>query len=96
MTFIRRCREPLSLEYMTEVATTGGTSNLYAGRGQGVVFMSTDGSRDSIEESGPATTTRKLGAALVEGRTASSARINTFFLVVFVFSSAGTFCALLA
>jgi len=95
MAFIRRCRESFSLEYVTEMASTGGTSDFSAGHEQRFVLMSTDGSWDSVEESRPATTARELGSALVEGRPTPSARINPLFLVVFVLSGAGGFCALL-
>jgi len=94
--FIGRCREPFSLEHMSEMATTGGASDLYAGHGHRFVFMSTDGPRNGVEESRPTTAARELGSALVEGRPTPSARINPLFLVVFVLSGARAFCALLA
>jgi len=95
MAFIRRCWEFLPLEYMTKVAATSSTSDLDAGHEQRLVLMSIDGSWDSVEESRPTTTAREFGAALVEGSSAPSARINSLFLVVFVLSSASALRALL-
>jgi hypothetical protein len=50
----------------------------------------------TVEESRPATAARELGGALVERGSTPSAGINPLFLVVFVFSSARAFRALLA
>jgi hypothetical protein len=80
---------------MTEVATTVGTSYLYAGHTERFVFVSIDGPWNSIEESRPSTAARKLGIALVKWSPTSSARINTPLLVVFILSSARAFRALL-
>jgi len=96
MTFIRRCREFLPLEYVAEMASAGSTGDLCAGHEQGFVFVSIDGSWDSVEESRPTATARELGAALVERGPTPSARIDPLILVVFVLSSARPFCALLA
>jgi len=41
------CLESFALEYMAEMTTTGGTSDLYAGHEQRFVFMPTDGSWNS-------------------------------------------------
>ena len=41
------CWESFALEYMAEMATTGGASDLYARHAQRLVFMSTDGSWNS-------------------------------------------------
>jgi len=95
MTLIRWCWESLALEYMTEMATTGGTSDFYAGREHRLVLLPGDGPWDSIEESGPATTARELGAALVELGPTPSARVDPLILVVLVLSSARAFCPLL-
>lgn len=95
MTFIRWRWESFALEYVTEVTTTGGASDLCAGHEVRLVFMPTDGSWNSVEESRPAATARELSATLVERSPTPSARINPLFLVVVVLSSARRFCALL-
>jgi len=95
MTFIRWCREPFALEDVPEMAATGGANDLYARHAHRLVFMSIDGSWNSVEESRPATTAREFRAALVERGPTPGARINPLLLVVFVLSSARAFCALL-
>lgn len=95
MTFVRWRFESFTLEYMTEMTTARGASDLYAGHTIGCIFVSGDGPWDGIEERGPTTTTRELCVALVERCATSSARINPRFLVVFVLPSARAFCTLL-
>jgi len=95
MTFVRWCWKLFPLEHMTKVATTGSTGNLRAGHKQRLVFMSIDGSWDSVEESGPTTTARELGTALVEWGSTPGARIDPLFLVFIVLSRARVFRALL-
>lgn len=80
---------------MSEMTTTRGASDLYAGHTIGFVFVSGHGPWDGIEESGPTATTRELRVALVEWCVTPSARINPRFLVMFVLPSARALCALL-
>lgn len=40
------CWESFALEYVTKMATTGGTSDLYTRHAESFIFMSTDGSRN--------------------------------------------------
>jgi len=96
MTFIRRRWESFAFEYMAEMTTTSGANDLCARSAKRLVLMSSDGPRDGVEEGRPATTARELGGALVERCPTPNARISPLILVVFVFSSTGGFCALLA
>jgi hypothetical protein len=47
------------------MTTTSGAGDLCAGDPKRLVFVTTDGPWDGIEESRPTTTTRELGVALV-------------------------------
>jgi len=80
MPLVRRSFETLPFENMSQMTTTSGACDLRAGHAKSTIFVSSDGSRDGIEESGPTTTRIELRSALVERCSARSAAVNTFLI----------------
>lgn len=96
MTFVSWRSEPFAFEDMPQMPTTGSARNLCSDHTIRAILMTGHSTRNTIKERGPPTPALELGGALVERCPTPNARISPLILVVFVFSSTGGFCALLA
>lgn len=81
---IRGGLESLALEYVTQVSTAALAGDLDPLHAECTVDMSVDGTRDRIEEGGPATAGLELGTSLVQGAVAASAVVDACRWVVSV------------
>jgi len=92
---VRRRRIALSLEDVSQMASTVRTHNLGPLHAEGAVGMSRHSAREAVEVSGPSAARFKLVICLVEWRIAPSARVNALRGRVFVvFACEGSFGAL--
>lgn len=95
MALIRRHRESLALENMTQVAAAVGADNLGSDSAEASVLVPGDGAGDAVEIRRPAAARVELVRCLVERRVACSAGVGALLGVVLIkLSSAGGFGAL--
>ena len=77
MPLVRRCRIPLALENMPEMASAVRAHNLCTGHAEGRICVSGHSTGDRIEICWPSTATLKLVIGCVERRIAGGAGIDT-------------------
>jgi len=96
MAFIDWSIESFSLEDVTKVSAAGSTSDLNPRHAQRTIFMARNGSRNSIKECRPSTTTIELRGALVQWCSTSAAGISTLLFKFLVFACSRSLGTLLA
>ena len=79
MSLVCWCVVAFTFKDMTQVAITVGTSHLYTGHSEGLIFDGLQSTWNGIEESGPATTRVKFGIGFVKRQTTTDTLINTLF-----------------
>lgn len=97
MPLIRRRREPLPLEDMTQMPAAIGAHNLGPHREQGPVLVALYSAGDAVKVGGPAAAAAEFVRGFVEGRFAAGTGVDALGGVVFVeFTGAGCFGTLFA